>query len=198
VTLTVVVDPLGLAPAFAAITQGMPDAVRSATARRAALIATLILFGTLLIGNWLLARLGIGLPAFRIAGGILLFAVAFEMALGVRQQREANQAEKAVEEHARDVAAFPLAMPLIAGPGAITATLLLAGRANGDMRLLALLAAIIVAVCLACALVFLAAGRISRAVGNTGSVVLSRLLGVLLAALAVQFVIDGVRALMTA
>lgn len=193
VTLAVVIDPIGLAPAFLSITQGMSSATRRAVALRAAAIAALILFGTALIGNWLLARLGISLPAFRIAGGLLLFAVSFEMALGVRQQRETNQAEKAIEEHARNVAAFPLAMPLMAGPGAITATLLLAGRANFDMTLTALLFAIIVAVCLACVVVFLAATQISRAFGTTGNIVLSRLLGVVLAALAVQFVIDGLR-----
>lgn len=193
VTLAVVVDPIGLAPAFVSITQGMPAATRRGVAWRAALIAAVILFGTALVGNWILARLGISLPAFRIAGGILLFAVAFEMALGVRQKRETNQAEKAVEEHARNVAAFPLAMPLMAGPGAITATLLLAGRAGGDMRLFAILAGTIVVVCLACTAVFLAAGRIARAFGDTGNVVLSRLLGVVLAALAVQFIIDGVK-----
>lgn len=193
VTLVVVIDPVGLAPAFVSITQGMNQATRRNVAWRAALIATLILFGTAIIGNWLLARLGITLPAFRIAGGVLLFAVASEMALGVRQKRETDQAEKAVEEHARNVAAFPLAMPLMAGPGAITATLLLAGRAGSDMRLFAILLGIIVAVCLACMLVFFAAGRIAKAFGDTGNVVLSRLLGVVLAALAVQFIIDGVR-----
>jgi multiple antibiotic resistance protein len=197
VTLAVVVDPIGLAPAFLSITQSMPQATRRTVAWRAAVIAALILFGTALIGNWLLARLGISLPAFRIAGGLLLFAVSFEMALGVRQKRETNQAEQAVEEHARDVAAFPLAMPLMAGPGAITATLLLAGRANFDMTLMGVLFAIIVVVCLGCVLVFLAATRISRTLGNTGNIVLSRLLGVMLAALAVQFVVDGVRALMS-
>lgn len=193
VTLAVVVDPVGLAPAFLTITHGMPDAMRRTAAWRAAMIATLILFGTALAGNWLLARLGISLPAFRIAGGLLLFAVASEMALGVRQRRETDQAEKAVEEHARDIAAFPLAMPLMAGPGAITATLLLAGRTGGDLWQLGILLTIVVVVCLACVIVFLTATRISRALGNTGNIVLSRLLGVVLAALAVQFIIDGIR-----
>lgn len=197
VTLAVVVDPVGLAPAFLTITHGMPDTARRTAAWRAAVIATLILFGTALAGNWLLARLGISLPAFRIAGGLLLFAVAAEMALGVRQRRETDQAEKALEEHARDIAAFPLAMPLMAGPGAITATLLLAGRADGDLRLMGILLAIVVAVSLVCVIAFLAATRISRALGNTGNVVLSRLLGVVLAALAVQFIIDGIRHVIT-
>jgi multiple antibiotic resistance protein len=154
----------------------------------------LILAATALGGTWLLARLGIGLPAFRISGGILLFAVAFEMVLGVRPAREARQAEQAVEEHARNIAAFPLAVPMIAGPGAITATLLLAGRAADEPLQLIALIAIIVAVATVCAATFALAARVASALGNTGNVVLSRLLGVVLAALAVQFVIDGSRA----
>jgi multiple antibiotic resistance protein len=116
------------------------------------------------------------------------------MVLGVRPAREARQAEQAVEEHARNIAAYPLAIPMIAGPGAITATLLLAGRTDGDPMLMAILIAIIVAVAVICALTFLLASRVASLLGITGNVVLSRLLGVLLAALAVQFVIDGSRA----
>lgn len=194
VTLVVVVDPIGIAPAFLAVTQGIPDAARRGVGLRAALIAALILAGTALIGNWLLARLGIGLAAFRISGGILLFVIAFEMVLGVRPAREARQAEQAIEEHVRNIAAFPLAIPLIAGPGAITATLLLAGQTADDPVLLTALIGIIIVVAAACALCFLFAGRVAGILGITGNVVLSRLLGVVLAALAVQFVIDGSRA----
>ena len=193
VTLLVVVDPIGIAPAFVSVTQGFPAATRRAVGIRAALIATIILAGTALAGNWLLNRLGIGLPAFRISGGILLFTIAFDMVLGGRPAREARQANDAVAEHVRDVAAFPLAIPLIAGPGAITATLLLAGRANYDATALAVLIAIVAAVGCACATTFLLAEHLARALGVTGNVVLSRLLGVVLAALAVQFVIDGAR-----
>jgi multiple antibiotic resistance protein len=114
----------------------------------------------------------------------------------VRIARQSEAAEQAVEEHVRNVAAFPLAIPLMAGPGAITATVLLAGRAGGDPVRLAVLIAIIALVMAACLIVFLAATRIERLLGMTGNTVLSRLLGVLLAALAVQFVIDGVRAVM--
>ena len=96
---------------------------------RSSIIAGVILAGTALFGNWLLGKLGITLPAFRIAGGLLLFAVASEMVFGVRIKRESQQVEDAVEEHVRNLAAFPLAIPLMAGPGAITATLLLAGQA---------------------------------------------------------------------
>ena len=193
VTLLVVVDPVGLTPAFLAVTQGLPVAARKRIAFRACLIAAAILAGTALIGDWLLDKLAITLAAFRIAGGLLLFAVASEMVFGVRIERQSKQAEEAIEEHVRHVAAFPLAIPLMAGPGAITATLLLAGRAHGQPLLLAGLLIVVVVVVVVCLGAFLIAERIGRLLGVTGSVVLSRLLGVLLAALAVQFVIDGVR-----
>jgi multiple antibiotic resistance protein len=193
VTLMVVVDPVGLTPAFLAVTQGLPVAARGRIAFRACLIAAAILAGTALIGDWLLDKLAITPPAFRIAGGLLLFAVASEMVFGARVERQSKQAEEAIEEHVAHVAAFPLAIPLMAGPGAITATLLLAGQARGQPLLLAGLLAVILIVIGACFGVFWMANRIERMLGVSGSVVLSRLLGVLLAALAVQFVIDGVR-----
>jgi multiple antibiotic resistance protein len=194
VTLTVVVDPLGLVPSFIAVTHGLPERARRSVALRACLIAAAILAGSALAGDWLLRTLAISLPAFRIAGGLLLFSIASEMVFGVRIERQSREAEDAIEEHVRNIAAFPLAIPLMAGPGAITASVLLAGRAGGEAwRLIALIAVIAVVLTL-CLAVFLVASRIARLLGTTGSVVLSRLLGVLLAALAVQFVIDGARA----
>ncbi|HZQ12665.1 MAG TPA: MarC family protein [Pseudolabrys sp.] len=194
VTLIVVVDPIGLVPSFIAVTEGLTRRRRRDVALRAALIAAVVLAGTALIGDWLLRTLSITLPAFRIAGGLLLFSIASEMVLGVRVARQSQQAEHAIEEHVRNIAAFPLAVPLMAGPGAITATVLLAGRSEGAPDRLAMLLAVIVLVLAACFCVFSFAGRIARLLGITGNVVLSRLLGVLLAALAVQYVIDGVRA----
>jgi multiple antibiotic resistance protein len=196
VTLVVVVDPVGTAPTFLAVTEGLPVAARTQTAVRACVIAAAVLAGTALLGDWLLHELGITLPAFRIAGGLMLFAVASEMVFGVRNERQSKLAEEAIEEHVRHVAAFPLAIPLMAGPGAITATLLLAGQARGQWLWLAGLIGIVAVVIAACFGGFLIAGRIERLLGVTGNVVLSRLLGVLLAALAVQFVIDGVRAIL--
>jgi multiple antibiotic resistance protein len=196
VTLVVVVDPIGLVPTFLAVTHGLPQQARRRIAVRASIIAAAILAGTALLGDWLLHQLGITLPAFRIAGGLLLFAVASEMVFGVRTERQSKQAEDALEEHLRNVAAFPLAIPLMAGPGAITATLLLAGQASGKPISLAILIAVVVAVCALCLGVFLLANRVDRLLGITGNVVSSRLLGVLLAALAVQYVIDGVRVLL--
>ena len=197
-TLFVVVDPVGLAPAFLGVTEGLPPTARRQVGLRASLIAAAVLGGTALIGDWLLRQLGIGLPAFRIAGGILLFSIASEMVFGVRMRRESRAAEQAVEEHVRHIAAFPLAIPLMAGPGAITATVLLAGRADGDPLRLGLLLAVIAFVAAVCLAVYLLAAPIGRMLGITGNVVVSRLLGVILAALAVQFVIDGVRAVLAA
>jgi len=130
VTLLVVIDPVSLAPTFVTLTRGLPAAEHKRIALNACLLAGLILGGVALVGDWLLAQLGITLPAFRIAGGLLLFAVAFDMVLGWRGEREGKEVEQAVhKDHARRLAAFPLAIPLMAGPGAITATLLIAGRA---------------------------------------------------------------------
>jgi multiple antibiotic resistance protein len=194
VTLLVVVDPLGLVPSFVAVTHGLPERTRRNVALRACLIAAVILTGSALAGDWLLRTLSITLPAFRIAGGLLLFSIASEMVFGVRIGRQSRQAEKAIEEHVRNIAAFPLAIPLMAGPGAITATVLLAGRAGGDPLRLILLLTVIAAVLALCFAVFALAGPIARLLGTTANTVMSRLLGVLLAALAVQYVIDGVRA----
>jgi multiple antibiotic resistance protein len=196
VTLLVVVDPVGLAPTFLAITEGLPRGARKSVALRASIIAGAILIGTALLGDWLFRALGISLPAFRIAGGLLLFSIAFEMVFGVRMRREGEAAEQAMEEHVRNIAAFPLAIPLLAGPGAITATVLLAGRASGSALLMGVLLAVVAFVALTCFVAFVFAGQISRLLGLTGNIVLSRLLGVLLAALAVQFVVDGIRALL--
>jgi multiple antibiotic resistance protein len=196
VTLLGVVDPIGLAPAFIAVTHGLPRRARRQVALRASLIAAGILFGAALIGEWLLTTLGIGIPAFRIAGGLLLFSIASEMVFGVRTERQSRAAEQALEEHVRHIAAFPLAIPLMAGPGAITATVLLSAQAAGRPAMAAILLGAILVVCAASGIVFLAASRIERFLPATGNVVLSRLLGVILAALAVQFVIDGVRAVL--
>jgi multiple antibiotic resistance protein len=173
----------------------MTAAERRQVAGRATLIAALALTFFALVGQKLLALLGITLPAFRIAGGLLLFWIAFEMVFERRQARKSQVARTAIDQdHIRNVAAFPLAIPLMAGPGAITATMLLAGQAQGSPALLAGLIAIVVVVCLLCWLVFLFAERISGFLGVTGNIVLTRLLGIVLAALAVQFVLDGVKA----
>lgn len=194
VTLFVVVDPVGLAPTFLAVTAGLPRSARRSVALRASLIAGGILAGAALTGDWLFGTLGISLAAFRIAGGLMLFSIATEMVFGVRNRNEGETAEQALEEQVYNIAAFPLAIPLMAGPGAITATVLLSGRADHNALILAGLICVVAAVCAACFIVFVFAERIARLLGITGTVVLSRLLGVLLAALAVQYVVDGIRA----
>ncbi|MEP7032180.1 MAG: MarC family protein, partial [Pseudolabrys sp.] len=186
--------PLGLVPSFLAVTSGLRPKARKSVALRACLIAAAILAGSALIGDWLLRTLSITLPAFRIAGGLLLFSIASEMVFGLRIARQSKAAEQVIEDHVRNIAAFPLAIPLMAGPGAITATVLLAGRSGGDPIRLAILLGVIAAVLALCLVVFLLAVKVGKIIGTTGNVVASRLLGVLLAALAVQFVIDGVRA----
>lgn len=196
VTLLVTLDPPGLAPIFVSVTHGMNAAERKRVALRACIIAFFIMMFFAIGGDALLRSLGISLSAFRISGGVLLFAIAFEMIFELRGKRESSTAKIAItDDHIQNVAAFPLAIPLMAGPGAITAIILLAGRSNGNPVLIAALVAIIAIILLLCLITFLMAERVSRWLGVTGNVVLTRLLGVILAALAIQFIIDGVRSL---
>lgn len=196
VTLLVTLDPPGLAPIFLSVTDGMTKEQRRGVGIRACLIAFAILLFFGFGGELLLQALGVGLPAFRIAGGILLFYIAFEMIFERRSERKRETAQSAITlDHVRNVAAFPLAIPLMAGPGAITAVILLAGRAAGDPVLQISLVAVIAVGVATCFLAFLAAERVARLLGVTGNIVLTRLLGVILAALAVQFAVDGISAL---
>ena len=158
VTLLVVVDPIGLAPVFAGLTAGLPPKAQRQVAQRACLIAGAVLFGTALVGDALLHSLGITSPAFEIAGGLLLFLVATEMVLGTRLQQQSKTAEQAVEDHVRNIAAFPIAIPLMAGPGAIAATVLLSAAAYSTV-LWVLLILVIVAVCGATFLGFVSPAR---------------------------------------
>ena len=193
VTLLVTLDPPGLAPVFIGLTLGMTDAAKREVALRACLIALAILAAFAFGGRAAMDALGITIPAFRIAGGLLLFYIAFDMVFALRAERRRELASGAAPiEHIRNVAAVPLAIPLMAGPGSITATMLLAGRAGGDWLELAGLMAIVALVMAATFVTYLAAERVSNLLGTTGNVVLTRMLGVVLAALAVQFVIDGV------
>src|SRR5918997_974332 len=194
VTLLVTLDPVALAPIFVSLTRGMTKDERGRVALRASLIAFGILAFFGLGGEVLLRLLGVGIPAFRISGGLLLFWIAFEMVFEPRKQHTADIA--ITEDHIRNVAAFPLAIPLMAGPGAITAVILLAGRADGNIAYLSALLILIALGILSCLIVFSAAERVARWLGVTGNVVLTRLLGVILAGLAVQFIINGIEALL--
>jgi multiple antibiotic resistance protein len=195
VTLLVIVDPPGLAPIFLGLTVGMTKEARLQVANRASIIAAFVLAFFGLVGAPLLGFLGISIAAFRVAGGLLLFWIAFEMLFERRNDRKSTTAKTAIDlDHIRNVAAFPLAIPLMAGPGAITASILTAGSTNGDpLRIAGFLAVVAVIMGLSW-LTFRVAEPISRFLGITGNVVLTRLLGLLLAALACQFVIDGVKA----
>ncbi len=196
VTLFVTIDPLGLAPLFLGLTGGMSARDRRRVAVRATVIAGVVLLFFALAGGKLLALMGISLSAFRIAGGLLLFYTAFQMVFSQKEPRDNADAEQAVSvDHIHDIAAFPLAIPLIAGPGAISATILAASKAPSWAHLGAFLG-LIGAVLAISLVVFLAAHPIDRRIGRTGRVVIGRLLGLLLAALAVQFVADGVKAIL--
>ena len=196
-TLLVTTDPPGLAPIFLALTAGMNSAQRRQTALRGTLVAFGILVFFALTGAGVLSVLGISMPAFRIAGGFLLFYIAFEMVFEKRQERKEKSTEIAItRDHIQNLAVFPLAIPLISGPGSISATILLAGNLPAPFpraQLIVVIAFIFVLIYVA----LLIADQIDRILGQTGRAILTRLLGVLLSALAVQFVIDGYRAIMT-
>ncbi|HZV10781.1 MAG TPA: MarC family protein, partial [Novosphingobium sp.] len=186
-------DPIGCAPIFAGLTAGTPAAHARGVALRASLIASLILLAFALGGKPLLAALNIGLDAFRIAGGIMLFLIALEMVFEKRTQKREERAEKALHTPpAEDISVFPMAMPMIAGPGSIATVMLMMGRAQGLAGGAVVLAAL--ACVLAITLVALLAARpIMALLGSRVEAVITRVLGVLLGALAVQYAIDGLR-----
>lgn len=188
VSLFVIIDPIGLAPLFVAVTQGNTKAQRRGIAIRACLVG----FGILAIfgfaGESVLSVIGISMPAFRISGGLLLFLTAIEMLFEKRTQRRENQAEPAP-----DPSVFPLAMPLIAGPGAMTTMILLMGQNNDSVAGQAMVFGVMTLVLLLVFIMFLAGNLIERLLGQTGINLITRLFGMFLAALSVQFVIDGIR-----
>lgn len=192
IILLVVVDPLGIAPLFMALTRGETLAARRRIALRGTLIAGGILVTFALAGDMLLRALGIGMPAFQIAGGLLLFLLAVEMVFarhsGVRSTTEREQREAQTK---KDISVFPLAIPLISGPGALTSVLLMVGERGDDPVVIGIVLAVIVTVLLVTLASLLASARIMSFMGETGANVVSRVLGVVLAALAVQFVLNG-------
>ena len=198
VTLFVTIDPPGLAPLFLALTGGMDRAARTGVAARATITGFAILLLFAVAGTAILNTFGITIHAFRIAGGLLLFWIAFEMIFEKRQDRHEKSADRALNvDEIRSLAVFPLAIPLIAGPGAISATILLSDQFSSLVdrsKLIAIVGGIIALTFL----VFVLAERLDRLLGVTGRMVLTRLLGVILAALAVQFVADGIFALISA
>ena len=188
VTLFVIVDPIGLTPLFAAMTQDMKIKLQRQIATRAIIVAFFILVAFAVFGDAILSFAGISMPAFRIAGGILLFITALDMLFERRTKRREGQKD---EELRDDPSVFPLAIPLIAGPGSIATVILLAGNTNVENSLIWTFG-VIAAVLSSVFAMFLTAPLIQRALGKTGINVTTRLLGMLLAALAVQFVMDGI------
>jgi len=192
VTLFVIIDPIGLTPIFVALTTDMTRVQRRKIAVRAVLIAFLILCSFAFFGEALLTAVGIGMPAFRISGGLLLFLIAVEMLFEKRNPRRSTQADDPEPE--RDPSVFPLALPLLAGPGAMATIVLLMGEVEGDVTGQLMIVGVMGAVLLMALGLFLISGVMERLMGRTGVNVITRILGVLLAALSVQFIIDGLRA----
>ncbi|KQM77703.1 MarC family transcriptional regulator [Sphingomonas sp. Leaf22] len=194
ITFFVVIDPPGCAPIYAGLTTGASDVQRRAMAIRAVGIATAILVVFALFGQALLKALGISLDSFRIAGGIMLFLIALEMVFEKRTQRREDRAQKIIEtDEVEDVSTFPMAMPMIAGPGSIASVMLLMSQV-GDWTARAVVLGALGSILLLTLIALLAAGPLMKLLGARIEAVITRLLGVLLAALAAQFVIDGLRA----
>ena len=203
VTLFVIADPVGSASVFLSVTAGLSRQVRRSVALRGVITALAILGFFAVTGTTVLDHMGITIDAFRVAGGLLLFYTAFEMIYARRQERREKMSEEAIREQAANIAVFPLAIPLLAGPGTISATILLAtqfSRGNGAEHWTGILTLIgvIGALMLLSFVIFLVAEALDKYLGNTGRAVLTRLLGVLLAALSIQFIADGIRAFVTA
>lgn len=193
ITLFVVIDPPGCAPIYASVTKGASQAQRRSMAIRATLVAGIILLIFALFGEQLLGALHIELDSFRIAGGIMLFVIAIDMVFEKRTQRREERAQKIIDTpEIEDVSIFPMAMPMIAGPGSIASIMLLVAQNDGLDRALVILGALLTVLLLTLA-ALIAAGPLMRLLGAKTEAVITRLLGVLLAALAAQFVIDGLR-----
>ena len=192
VTFFVVIDPPGCAPIFAGLTRDHPPAHRRAMAVRSVAVATFILLFFAVLGEGLLKALGISLAAFRIAGGIMLFLIALEMVFEKRTaRRETRAQEVSADPQHDDISVFPMGIPMIAGPGSIASVMLMMARTDGLDRSLVVLAAL-AAILLLTLAALLAAGWLMRLMGKRLEAMLTRLLGVILAALAAQFVIDGI------
>ena len=198
VTFFVAIDPVAMAPMFTTMTERMDPAWRRYMAIKSVAIATGVLFAFAFGGAWLLEHLGVSIDAFRIAGGVLLFLIAVDMLFEKRSERREERAEKVAEHQAShpgvndDISVFPLAIPLISGPGAI-ASIMLFFAENQDMPSRAMVLLGVGANLALCLIAFLASGPINRLMGETVASMLTRIFGILLAALAAQFIVDGIR-----
>ena len=196
VTFLVVIDPPGCAPIFASLTQGTTPANRRAMAIRSVLVAAGILLFFGLLGEDLLRALGISLSAFRVAGGIMLFLIAIDMVFERRTERRENRAQEVSASETEDISVFPMAIPMIAGPGSIASIMLLMARSDGLAESLLVLGALLATLVLTL-IALLAAGPLMRLLGHRMEAMITRILGVILAALAAQFVLDGVERSLT-
>jgi multiple antibiotic resistance protein len=193
VTFLVIIDPPGCAPIFASLTRGTSAAHRRAMAIRSALIAWAILIFFAILGRPMLEALGISLASFRIAGGIMLFFIALDMVFERRTERREKRAEEIESTpEAEDISVFPMAIPMIAGPGSIASAMLWVSRADNLIEVAVVLAAI-TAVMLMTLATLLASGPLMRLIGEKVEAMITRILGVILAALAAQFVVDGLK-----
>ena len=197
ITFYVILDPLGNVPIFLGLTEGTDHGQRRKVAVRAVTVAAIVLLAFGLVGQPLLHFLGISLPAFRIAGGVLLFLVSVDMVFA-RQSgiRSVTNIESREAEFRSDVAVFPLGVPLIAGPGAITSVLLLMGQARGEIERQALVLVLLLAMLAFSLLLLLVGSRLMDRLGVTGINVIGRISGIILAALAVQYIIDGLKSVL--
>lgn len=193
VVFFVVVEPITLVPLFAALTDGAAESWRRRMALKAVLVSGVVLALFALAGGWFIRMMGIGIEAFRIAGGIMLFLIALEMVFARESGTKTTDEEKSEVRQRVDISVFPLAFPFIAGPGALAVVLLTFGAARPDVALTAGLLAVVALVLAITFLLLLLTPLVMRVMGVTGAHVVSRLAGVVLAALAVQFIIDGLR-----
>ncbi|WP_262693602.1 MarC family protein [Kordiimonas aquimaris] len=192
VALFVIIDPPGIAPVFASLTNGTPAQHQRRMAVKGTIIALFILIFFAFFGRSFLALLGISIDALRIAGGLMLFIIALEMVFEKRHARKQESAEK-MDDYFEDISVFPIALPLLAGPGAITTVMLQVADAGANMAAQLVVTAALGAVMVVTLIVFLASGPVMKLMGPTVNTILTRLLGVILAALATQFVLDGLR-----
>lgn len=195
VTFFVLIDAVGVAPIFAALTARGDAAYRRSMAIRSVVVATIIIFAFAIGGAWLLDHMGISLNAFRAAGGALLFLIALDMVFEKRTERRGQRADEYISGHEKpdDISVFPVGIPMVAGPGSIASAMLFMSNASGDLPHQAVVLAAIGANLVLCLLIFLAAGPLVKMMGESVAGAVTRIFGVILAALSVQLLIDGLK-----
>lgn len=192
IALFVIVDPIGIAPVFAGLTQGTSNSHKRKMALKGTIIGTLILVFFALVGKPFLNALGISMDGLRVAGGVMLFIIALEMVMEKRTERKQESAEK-LDEYFEDISVFPVALPLLAGPGSIATIMLLMTSYENDVTAQTGVMAALGVVMILTLIIFFMASKVMNWLGPTVNAVLTRLLGVILAALAAQYILDGLK-----